>query len=220
MHPWSRTLGTGGFTRVLSLIETVHTVVYNTLVIPSDYVTQMDPIQNIPDISDLPLSKRKKVIGLRKVNDFPSDITTGSYPDFFVEHFGTEFDILTGDSEDPALYEIAHVLKLFLAYRNIFAHARTKWGVFKIHARVYLSLRYAVEILLTYFDGLYVMRSAYSLSSNTELYLVCYKLKDLTPIIPVHMKILDNGECSKNIYLKHEARVELESLVDKLLISF
>lgn len=80
--------GTGGFTRVLALLPDTNFVVYNTLVTTQDYVTQMDPIQNIPDIADLPEGYQDKVHGLREVNDFPSDITHPGYPEFFVSKFG------------------------------------------------------------------------------------------------------------------------------------
>nr|WGF21061.1 L [Spodoptera frugiperda rhabdovirus] [Spodoptera frugiperda rhabdovirus] len=208
--------GTGGFTRTLALRDDSKTIVFNTLVTDQDYVTQMDPIQNIPDIADLPISCQKKVVGLREVNDYPTDITSPDFGHQILDRFGGDFILVTGDAEDPSLHHSGNVLALFKAYRDISLIVNSVHGIFKIHTHRRSVLHQALVILLTYYDSVVVVRSQFSLRSNNEFYLVGARNKLAPKILPLKIITLADGNPTLNVGLSRDAELMLNKSLNNL----
>nr|QMP82220.1 RNA-dependent RNA polymerase [Lepidopteran rhabdo-related virus OKIAV32] len=165
--------GTGGFTRVCCLLPWSVTVFFNTLVNPQDLVPQMAPIQNIPDIADLPLKLTSKIVGLDITNNFPSDITSQGYALTVRRECKTSFEVVTGDAESPEYYDPLNVLKLFRSYTMFCSIMRSRVGIFKIHTRNPALLGHCITMLLSHFQNVQIRRSKYSLRSNMEVYIYC-----------------------------------------------
>lgn len=198
--------GGGGFTRAFCQMEEVDTVFFNTLVKPGDYIPQLSPIQNVPGVSDLPEWERKKLIGLDITNTFPSDITGAGYPEFIFSKLGVPFDIVTGDAESPSFFKEENILTLFRAYRDFCMVHHSKFGLFKLHLKSLEIIYQCIVIMKTYFLQVQIVRSLFSLRSNTEIYLVCQN--PTSEIQPCSLKDLDNLQLDSHDQIELSRRLK------------
>lgn len=162
--------GSGGFTWSVLRQSQDLSVFYNTLTSGDCSIEQAPSIPFIPSLSGWP-QYEGRVDQLELTNDGISDITNPNFPSFLAKSLKKTYVGLFCDAESENFLTSGVGVHLSLGVFRLALTLNLEWIVFKTYFARASLLRAQISLFLCIFQHVEILRSEFSDSGNTELYL-------------------------------------------------
>ncbi|AJG39155.1 RNA-dependent RNA polymerase [Wuhan Ant Virus] len=168
--------GSGGYSWAVLRTNPYCTVFYNSLITSESSIQQAPPIPYIPALAGYP-DFEDRIDSLHLTNDGISDLLHPCYADYLKFHLTKNYEGLFCDAESKDYLLGTFAFDLMVSLVKISKNLNIKWAVVKSYALNPSALRAQLSILLSYFQQVQIVRSDFSASGNTEIFLYCLKLE-------------------------------------------
>nr|DBA44337.1 TPA_asm: RdRp [Cotesiavirus rhabdovi] len=173
--------GGGGYSWSVLRYHLEATVFYNTLVNTNELIEQAPPIPYVPALAGWP-SLESRLIDLTLTNEGISDILHPQFSTFLRTRLHDRVQAVICDAEHPHYYVPEKCLELTASLIDVSDKFKVRWLIMKTYALSPSVLEATICLLLGTFSEVQVVRSDFSTSGNTEVFLYC-RMYDPTPLI-------------------------------------
>lgn len=174
--------GSGGYSWALLESHPKAFVFYNSLVSDVCSIQQAPPIPYIPALAGRP-DLESRIIHFTLTNDGISDLTHPDFPQYISSKITQRIRGILCDAETRKYEDATFVIPLTRTLCKLSSHYSPQWVLIKSYAYSPSVLRAQISLLLATFRSVEVIRTDFSSSGNTEVFLACRNPDQQVPIV-------------------------------------
>ncbi|APG78710.1 RNA-dependent RNA polymerase [Hubei rhabdo-like virus 1] len=162
--------GSGGYTLSAGLLFPKAEICYNSLITSTAGIQQAPPIPYIPALAGHP-EIEKRVEGLSLLNELVSDFTHDQFVPALQISTDMNFDVVISDAESPDFVSTISGITLVVGIAKILVASRPEVAIVKTYLVNPTAIMIQVSVMLSLYKEVSILRSEFSTSGNTEVFL-------------------------------------------------